>query len=69
MNNTEYRFHLPDMSCGHCVASIGKALQPLGVQTAADVPSKQLRVQAPAAVSREQIAQRLREAGYPPAGD
>lgn len=67
MNTVEHRFQVPGISCGHCVATIVKALQPLGVQVQADAASKQVRVDAPATVSREQQAQRLTEAGYPPA--
>lgn len=67
MNTVEHRFHVPGISCGHCVASIVKALQPLGVAVAADTAGKQLSVEAPPTVSREQLVQRLTEAGYPPA--
>lgn len=67
MNTVEHRFHVPGISCGHCVATVVKALQPLGVQVAADTAGKQLSVEAPATVSREQIVQALVAAGYPPA--
>lgn len=55
------------MSCGHCVASITKALQPLGVQIWADAAAKQLSVEAPPSLPREQIVAALSQAGYPPA--
>lgn len=67
MNTTEHRFHVPGISCGHCVASVVKALQPLGVRVAADTASKQLSVEAPPEISRAQLVQVLTEAGYPPA--
>ncbi len=69
MKPIEHRFQLPGMSCGRCVASIEKALQPMGLQVAADLAGKALRVEAPASVSREQIVQALVDAGYPPAAD
>ncbi len=65
--NTEHTFQVPDLSCGHCVASVTKALAPLGAQVQADPATKQVRVSAPASVSREQLAQALDAAGYPPA--
>ncbi len=65
--NTEHTFQVPDLSCGHCVASVTKALAPLGAQVQADPATKQVRVSAPAGVSREQLAQALDAAGYPPA--
>jgi len=64
-----HQFQVPDLSCGHCVAAVTRVLQavhPL-VQVQADPASKAVQVQAPAAVSGEQLAAALREAGYPPA--
>jgi len=56
------------MSCGHCVAAVREAIAELpGVQTsdvrigAADVSYD------PAAVTPEQVAEAVREAGYEPA--
>jgi copper chaperone len=66
MNTVEHRFHVPGISCGHCVATVVKALQPLGVQVAADTAGKQLSVEAPPSISREQLVKLLTEAGYPP---
>ncbi|WP_374436934.1 heavy-metal-associated domain-containing protein [Inhella sp.] len=64
-----HHFQLPDLSCGHCVAAVTRALQALHpmVQVQADPATKAVRVQAPAALSAEQLAAALREAGYPPA--
>lgn len=67
MNTIEHRFHVPAISCGHCVATVIKALQPLGVRVAADTAGKQLAIEAPAEITRERLAQALRDAGYPPA--
>lgn len=58
----------PDISCGHCVATITKALGKLdGVQSVqADAATKQVRVEyTPGAVSVAQIAQTMDDAGYP----
>lgn len=66
MNLVEHRFHVPGMSCGHCVATIIKALQPLGAQVFADTDGKQLTVEAPPTVSRAQLVQALSDAGYAP---
>lgn len=67
MNTTEHRFHVPGISCGHCVATVIKALQPLGVRVAADTAGKQLSIEASPEISRAQLVQALTEAGYPPA--
>jgi len=64
MNTVEYRFHVPSISCGHCVAAVTRALQPLGVEVLVDLPSKQVRVQAPESMPRADLAQALLTAGY-----
>jgi copper chaperone len=58
----------PDISCGHCVASVQGAVGGLeGVQrVTADAETKQVAVNFdPARVSLPQIEAALREAGYP----
>ncbi len=58
----------PDISCGHCVASVQGAVGALdGVQrVAADADTKQVAVNFdPARVSLPQIEAALSEAGYP----
>ncbi len=58
----------PDISCGHCVATVTKAVGGLtGVsKVAADEQTKQIRVEYdPARVSLAQIEATLDEEGYP----
>ena len=38
-------FSVPDMSCGHCRASIDTALKPLGAQVDFDMPNRKITVQ------------------------
>ena len=59
------KFHVPDMSCGHCVATIEKALK-------AEDPTATLRTDLKArtteintTVSSDALAQLLTAAGYP----
>ena len=59
------KFHVPDMSCGHCVATIEKALK-------AEDPTATLRADLKArtaeintTVSSDALAQLLTAAGYP----
>ena len=58
------KFHVPDMSCGHCVATIDKALK-------AEDPTATLRthldartVEINTTVSSDAVAQVLAAAGY-----
>ena len=59
------KFHVPDMSCGHCVATIEKALK-------AEDPTATLRTDLKArtaeintTVSSDALVQLLTAAGYP----
>ena len=70
MSNTIERATLtaPDISCGHCVATVNKALGSLsGVShVEADAATKQVDVEFdPARVSLADIESTLDEAGYP----
>jgi copper chaperone len=67
MNTEEHRFHVPGISCGHCVASVVKALQAIGVRAEVEVQGGALAAFAPAGVDRAQIVAALTAAGYPPA--
>lgn len=58
----------PDMSCGHCVASIESEVSALaGVESVkADLPTKQVTIAFdPTRVTVPQIEATLDEAGYP----
>jgi copper chaperone len=65
--NTTHTFQVPNLSCGHCVASVTKALETLGARVMADPATRRVEVSAPETVSREQLAAALSAAGYPPA--
>ncbi len=41
---TMHTLSVPDMSCGHCRASITQALQPLNAQPAFDMEARQITV-------------------------
>ncbi len=63
----EHQFHLPDMSCGHCVAAITEAVKAVDAQAALQVEREARRVQISSGLSRQALAEALTEAGYPPA--
>ena len=60
-------FEVQDMSCGHCVASITKAVQALDAQARIeiDLPRHLVQVQADKA-DANQIEAAIRDAGYTP---
>lgn len=59
------KFTVPDMTCGHCVASLTKAVRTLdpAAEVKADLASKTLTVET--ASSATAVARALEEAGYP----
>ena len=62
-----YRFTLPDMSCGHCVAAITEALKAADAQAAITIDREARTAEVDSALPRETLAAALAEAGYPPA--
>lgn len=64
-------FNVPDVSCGHCKASIESALQPLaGVRRAeVDIDAKSVAVDYDdAQIDRSGVVRAIESAGYPVAG-
>jgi copper chaperone len=61
------RFHLPDMSCGHCVAAITEALKAADPEARIDIDRDARTATVDTALPREALAATLTEAGYPPA--
>lgn len=62
-----HEFHLPDMSCGHCVGAITQAVKAADAQAELDFKLAQHDVSIHSQLGREQLSQLLSEAGYPPA--
>ncbi|RTL44341.1 MAG: copper chaperone [Burkholderiales bacterium] len=61
------RFHLPDMSCGHCVAAITEALKAADPQARVDIDRDTRTARVDSQLPRERLATALSEAGYTPA--
>ena len=62
-----YRFTLPDMSCGHCVAAITEALKAADAQARVEIDREARTAEVNSTLPRETLAAALTEAGYPPA--
>lgn len=58
---------LPDMSCGHCVATVRKTLQQLDPQSRVEVDLPSHRVSIETSQSEAQVRAVLAEEGYPAA--
>ena len=59
------KFHLPDMSCGHCVATIEKALKVADPTATLRTNLDARTVEIDTTVSSDAISQALATAGYP----
>jgi copper chaperone len=62
-----YRFTLPDMSCGHCVAAITNAVKAADAQANVQIDLEAKTAEIASSLSREALTAALAEAGYPPA--
>lgn len=60
-------FEVQDMTCGHCVSSITKAVRAVdqGAQVTADLATHRVRIE-PSGSDRIQLSDAIREAGYTP---
>lgn len=60
-------FEVNDMTCGHCVGTINKALKAADkdAKVTIDLASRRVQVE-PAAADAEELAQAIEDAGYTP---
>jgi copper chaperone len=60
-------FEIQDMTCGHCVSSITKAVRAIDplAQVTADLATHRVQIE-PAGSDRRQLSAAIREAGYTP---
>lgn len=61
-------FEIKDMTCGHCVSAITKALKGVdrNAQVQIDLATHRVRIES-ASANAEELAHAIREAGYSPA--
>jgi len=57
---------VPDMTCGHCVSTITKAVKELDASAMVDVSLAEHRVRVESKASREDLLHSIAEAGYTP---
>ncbi|WP_323717103.1 heavy-metal-associated domain-containing protein [Paracoccus aminovorans] len=57
------KFHVEDMSCGHCTAAIEKAVAEAGGRAATDLATREVAVEG---LDATRAAQVIRDAGYTP---
>jgi copper chaperone len=60
-------FEIQDMTCGHCVSTIAKAVRAIdqGAQVTADLATHRVQIE-PSKSDRGQLSDAIRDAGYTP---
>lgn len=61
-----YQFNVPDMTCGHCVSTITKAIKSEDSKAKVEISLDQRLVKVESELSESDVAQRIAEAGYTP---
>ena len=61
-----YEFNVSDMTCGHCVSSVTKAVKDLDAQAKVEISLADKRVSVRSSVSPQEIAEAIKQAGYTP---
>jgi copper chaperone len=60
-------FNLPDMSCGHCASTVTQTCKLVDPDAKVQVDLDTKKVTVDSSESRQDFAEALAEAGYPPA--
>jgi copper chaperone len=61
-----HQFNVPDMTCGHCASTITQALKSEDPAARVEISLAEHLVRVDSILSRDDIAQRIAEAGYTP---
>ena len=61
-----HQFSVSDMTCGHCVSAVTKAVKSVDAQAKVEVSLSDKRVAVRSSLSQQEIAEAIREAGYTP---
>jgi copper chaperone len=61
-----YQFKVEDMTCGHCVSRVTKAVKDVDSQAQVDISLRDKRVNIRSSAAQDEIAQAIKDAGYTP---
>jgi copper chaperone len=61
-----YQFKVEDMTCGHCVSRVTKAVKAVDSQAQVDISLRDKRVNVLSSAAQDQIAEAIKDAGYTP---
>jgi copper chaperone len=61
-----YQFNVPDMTCGHCVSTVTKAVKGVDSRASVEISLAEKRVTVRSSLSEQEIAEAIKDAGYTP---
>jgi copper chaperone len=61
-----YQFNVPDMTCGHCVSTITKAVEDADPKAKVEISLAEHLVKVQSSLSQSELAEHIAEAGYAP---
>jgi copper chaperone len=61
-----YQFNVEDMTCGHCISRVTKAVKAVDSQAQIDISLRDKRVNVRSSAAQDAIAEAIQEAGYTP---
>jgi copper chaperone len=61
-----YQFKVEDMTCGHCVSRVTKAVKAVDSQAQVEISLRDKRVNVRSSAAQAVIAEAIQEAGYTP---
>jgi copper chaperone CopZ len=60
-----YQLEVGEMTCGHCVAAVTKAVQGIDAAAKVDIDLPQRKVSVQSSAPLERVSAAIEEAGYP----
>lgn len=60
-----YEYDIPDMSCGHCVATVTKTIKSIDPDATADIDLNRRKAVVSSKLDPQSIGAALEDAGYP----
>jgi copper chaperone len=61
-----YQFNVSDMTCGHCVSTVTKAVKGVDSRASVEISLAERRVTVRSSLSQQEIAEAIKDAGYTP---
>jgi copper chaperone len=61
-----YQFNVSDMTCGHCVSAVTRAVKGVDSRASVEISLAEKRVTVRSSLPQQEIAEAIQDAGYTP---